>query len=134
MSSTHTIDVDALQRAMHLLVRGFGSDEAEVQAVCSNLIEANLTGHDSHGIGMLPRYTDSYLEGSLKPNAHVRTLLDGAGTGSSLVDLAAMKFGCGDLSILVEIEKYCARTAGVDVDVWTLDAQLASYRHIHRIR
>jgi len=76
VSSTHTIDVDALQRAMQLLVRGFGSDEAEVHAVCSNLIEANLAGHDSHGIGMLPRYTDSYLEGSLKPNTHVRTVLD----------------------------------------------------------
>jgi hydroxycarboxylate dehydrogenase B len=76
MSPTHTIAVDALQRAMHLLARGFGSDEAEVHAVCSNLIEANLTGHDSHGIGMLPRYADSYLEGGLKPNAHVRTLLD----------------------------------------------------------
>jgi uncharacterized oxidoreductase len=76
MALTHTIDVGALHRAMHLLVRGFGSDEAEVHAVCSNLIEANLTGHDSHGIGMLPRYTESYLEGGLKPNAHVRTLLD----------------------------------------------------------
>ena len=76
MSLTHTIDVGALHRAMHLLVRGFGSDEAEVQAVCSNLIEANLTGHDSHGIGMLPRYTESYLEGGLKPNTHARTLLD----------------------------------------------------------
>lgn len=81
MSLTHTIHVDALHRAMHLLVRGFGSDEAEVNAVCSNLIEANLTGHDSHGIGMLPRYTDSFLEGGLKPNAHVRTLLD---TGAML--------------------------------------------------
>ena len=44
--------------------------------MCSNLIEANLTGHDSHGIGMLPRYADSYLEGGLKPNVHVRTVLD----------------------------------------------------------
>jgi hydroxycarboxylate dehydrogenase B len=76
MSATHTIAVDALHRAMHLLVRGFGSDEAEVQAVCDNLIEANLTGHDSHGIGMLPRYADSFLEGGLKPNTHVRTELD----------------------------------------------------------
>jgi uncharacterized oxidoreductase len=76
MSTTHTIAVDALHRAMHLLVRGFGSTEAEVQAVCSNLIEANLTGHDSHGIGMLPRYADSFLEGGLKPNAHVRSVLD----------------------------------------------------------
>lgn len=76
MSQTHIITLDALHRAMHLLVRGFGSSEAEVQAVCSNLIEANLMGHDSHGIGMLPRYADSFLEGGLKPNAHVRTLLD----------------------------------------------------------
>jgi hydroxycarboxylate dehydrogenase B len=76
MAATLTIAVDALQRAMHLLARGFGSEEAEVQAVCSNLIEANLTGHDSHGIGMFPRYADSFLEGGLKPNAHVRTLLD----------------------------------------------------------
>ena len=78
MSATiHTIAVDALHRAMRLLVRGFGSDEPEVNAVCHNLIEANLTGHDSHGIGMLPRYADSFLEGGLKPNAHVRTELDG---------------------------------------------------------
>jgi hydroxycarboxylate dehydrogenase B len=33
-------------------------------------------GHDSHGIGMLPRYADAFLEGNLKPNAHVHTLLD----------------------------------------------------------
>jgi uncharacterized oxidoreductase len=75
-SPTHTIALDALHSAMQLLVRGFGSDEAEVRAVCSNLIEANLMGHDSHGIGMLPRYADSFIEGGLKPNQHVRTLLD----------------------------------------------------------
>src|SRR5262245_20577975 len=76
MSATHTIAVDALHHAMRMLVRGFGSSDAEVNAVCDNLIEANLTGHDSHGIGMLPRYTESFLEGGLKPNAHARTVLD----------------------------------------------------------
>lgn len=76
MSASHTITVEALHHAMRALVRGFGSHDAEVEAVCDNLIEANLMGHDSHGIGMLPRYVDSYLEGSLKPNAHVRTVHD----------------------------------------------------------
>jgi len=57
-------------------VRGFGSHEDEVQAVAGNLIDANLTGHDSHGIGMLPRYADAFLEGGLKPNSHLRTLSD----------------------------------------------------------
>jgi hydroxycarboxylate dehydrogenase B len=82
MSQMHTIALDRLNAAIRLFVRGFGSNEAEVEAVAGNLIEANLTGHDSHGIGMLPRYTESFLEGGeggLKPNTHVRTVLD-AGT------------------------------------------------------
>ena len=29
-------------------------------------------GHDSHGIGMLPRYAAAYLQGGLKPNTHVQ--------------------------------------------------------------
>jgi uncharacterized oxidoreductase len=33
-------------------------------------------GHDSHGIGMLPRYAESFLEGGLRPNTAVRTVLD----------------------------------------------------------
>ena len=72
----HVIALPRLQAAMRLVVRGFGSSEAEVEAVASNLIEANLTGHDSHGIGMLPRYADAFLEGGLKPNTQVRTVLD----------------------------------------------------------
>jgi uncharacterized oxidoreductase len=67
MSHTHLIALDPLHAAMRLVVRGFGSSEAEVQAVASNLIEANLKGHDSHGIGMLPRYALAYLEGNLNP-------------------------------------------------------------------
>jgi hydroxycarboxylate dehydrogenase B len=71
------IAVDRLRTAMRLVARGFGSSEAEVGAVVDNLIDANLTGHDSHGIGMLPRYAEAFLQGGLKPNSHVRTLLDG---------------------------------------------------------
>lgn len=73
---THTIPLPRLRDAMHHLVRGFGSSEAEVAAVAGNLIEANLTGHDSHGVGMLPRYADAFLEGGLVPNTHARTVLD----------------------------------------------------------
>lgn len=76
MSSTHVVALDRLNTAIRHVVRGFGSSEDEVQAVAANLIEANLTGHDSHGIGMLPRYAEAYLEGGLKPNASVSTVLD----------------------------------------------------------
>ncbi|WP_431098406.1 malate/lactate/ureidoglycolate dehydrogenase [Polaromonas aquatica] len=58
-----------------------GSTAAEAEKVAANLVMANLSGHDSHGIGMLPRYVDAVLEGGLTPNAQVKTLLD---TGSLL--------------------------------------------------
>jgi uncharacterized oxidoreductase len=77
MSDMHLIPLPRLNTAVRLVVRGFGSAPTEVEAVAGNLIEANLTGHDSHGIGMLPRYAEAYLQGGLHPNTHVRTVLDG---------------------------------------------------------
>ena len=77
MSTTHLIALSRLNAAIRLVARGFGSSQAEVEAVASNLIVANLTGHDSHGIGMLPRYAEAYLQGGLKPNTHVSVVLDG---------------------------------------------------------
>ena len=77
MSDMHSIPLQRLNQAIRLVVRGFGSSEEEVEAVASNLIEANLTGHDSHGVGMLPAYVEAFLQGGLKPNAHVSTVLDG---------------------------------------------------------
>jgi uncharacterized oxidoreductase len=76
MSDTHLIPLDRLNTAIRLVVQGFGSSADEVEAVASNLIMANLSGHDSHGIGMLPRYAAAYLEGGLAPNTHVEVLLD----------------------------------------------------------
>ena len=76
MSESHLIPLPQLNAAVRLVVRGFGSLGAEVEAVAANLIDANLTGHDSHGIGMLPRYAEAFLQGGLTPNAHVSTVLD----------------------------------------------------------
>ncbi len=77
MTEMHLVPLSRLNTAVRLVVRGFGSSEAEVEAVANNLIEANLTGHDSHGVGMLPRYAEAFLQGGLKPNAHVSTVMDG---------------------------------------------------------
>ena len=53
-----------------------GSTPSEANTVGGNLVLANLSGHDSHGVGMLPRYVDAVLEGGLKPNSSVRVVLD----------------------------------------------------------
>jgi uncharacterized oxidoreductase len=76
MSETHLIPLARLNTAIRRVVQGFGSRPEEVEAVAANLIEANLKGHDSHGIGMLPRYAEAFLEGGLRINAGVSTVLD----------------------------------------------------------
>ena len=59
MADMHIIPIEQLRAAVRYLVSGFGSDTREIQLVTENLIQANLTGHDSHGVGMLPRYTEA---------------------------------------------------------------------------
>ncbi|MFD5029593.1 hypothetical protein ACFVWX_02175 [Streptomyces sp. NPDC058220] len=59
--------------------------------------------------------------------AHLRALVDGGSTGASLIEHACNRLGCGDLNILVERDRYLARTSGVTAAIWTLDELLASY-------
>lgn len=47
---------------------GFGCNENESNIVANHLVLANLTGHDSHGIGMLPMYGGQVRDGNLIPN------------------------------------------------------------------
>jgi uncharacterized oxidoreductase len=65
-----------LQAQCATVLRASGSSAEEAETVASNLVLANLSGHDSHGVGMLPRYVDAVLEGGLTPNASVQTVLD----------------------------------------------------------
>jgi hydroxycarboxylate dehydrogenase B len=65
-----------LTRAIEAIVAAGGSSAEEARLVADNLVTANLLGHDSHGIGMIPRYIDAVLEGGLAPNAHPKVTLD----------------------------------------------------------
>ncbi len=53
-----------------------GSSERESGLVADQLVGANLAGHDSHGVGMLPLYVAHALAGELKVNQHVEILND----------------------------------------------------------
>ncbi len=53
---------------------GAGPDEAAV--VADHLVDANLSGHDSHGVGMLPIYVRNLQAGNLNPNAHATVVRD----------------------------------------------------------
>lgn len=73
---SETFKHGALSRAIEAIVAAGGSDAAEARLVAGNLVLANLLGHDSHGIGMIPRYIDALLEGGLVVNQKVRVTAD----------------------------------------------------------
>lgn len=77
MSQSKTIQALDLKAQAATILIAAGSTPEEAATVSANLVMANLSGHDSHGVGMLPRYIDAVLEGGLKPNTGVHVTLDG---------------------------------------------------------
>ena len=71
-----TVQAEALRRFVQTVVEAGGSTPTEARSVAHNLVEANLTGHDSHGVGMLPRYVDNLLAGGLQANQTLRVVSD----------------------------------------------------------
>lgn len=56
-----------------------GSTAAEAAIISNHLVDANLAGHDSHGIGLLPMYVRDRKANMVKANRHaVRENADGA--------------------------------------------------------
>jgi uncharacterized oxidoreductase len=71
-----TVAPHALKTLAQLIVRRMGSEDAEAATVADHLVRANLAGHDSHGVGMLPTYVRLLRDGLLVPNQTAHTVLD----------------------------------------------------------
>src|SRR5579863_2016492 len=59
-----------------------GSSEAEAEIVGDHLVEANLKGHDSHGVGMIPTYLRNLGNGTCIANHAGRVISE---SGSLIV-------------------------------------------------
>ena len=69
-----------------------GATESVARDVARHLVEANLKGHDSHGVGMIPAYVRNIRVGHLDANAHAEIVRD-----SGAVMLVDGKFGFGQI-------------------------------------
>jgi hydroxycarboxylate dehydrogenase B len=63
---------DRLREVSTRVLVAAGAAEADARIVVDHLVDANLAGHDSHGIGMLPQYVRAIRKGLLDPRAHAR--------------------------------------------------------------
>lgn len=58
------------------IIRRTGSAADEARQVGDHLVDANLAGHDSHGVGLLPTYVRHFEAGLVRPNTAATKVLD----------------------------------------------------------
>lgn len=61
--------------ATSILTQAGGAPDAAAK-VATRLVDANLTGHDSHGVGMIPAYVEGILAGQLIPDGQAEVVQD----------------------------------------------------------
>ena len=62
------IDAEPLTDFASKIFLSLGATSERATTVASHLVEANLKGHDSHGVGMIPTYVYGAEKGYLKVN------------------------------------------------------------------
>jgi hydroxycarboxylate dehydrogenase B len=85
-----TFTARGLENLTHLIATRMGSEDVEAREVADHLVRANLAGHDSHGVGMLPTYVRLLQDGLLVPNQTSETVLD---SGALLIIDARRGYG-----------------------------------------
>jgi len=73
---TVVIAADRLRAFAQTVCSRAGCDAEEAAAIAGHLVDANLTGHDSHGVGMLTDYVPAMRDGRLKLGRRARILRD----------------------------------------------------------
>jgi hydroxycarboxylate dehydrogenase B len=67
---------ERLNQIVRRIFTAAGSSDREAALVADHLVEANLKGHDSHGVGMIPAYIDNARTGALTLNQSLSVVLD----------------------------------------------------------
>src|SRR5262245_57635894 len=63
------VQADRLTRIGSALLKAAGASEEEADAVAVGCVNANLAGHDSHGVIAIPTYIDRITAGHIMPGA-----------------------------------------------------------------
>jgi uncharacterized oxidoreductase len=67
---------DRLCKLVAAIFHAAGCSPAEAERIATHLVEANLVGHDSHGVIRVPIYIQWLRDGKVLANQNLRTVLD----------------------------------------------------------
>jgi uncharacterized oxidoreductase len=84
------IEADVLRDFIGNIFAGAGCSTEEGARIAKYLVNANLAGHDSHGVVRVPRYVTSKLEGTVKGDVKVDVVVD-----TPVIAVVDGKFGYG---------------------------------------
>src|SRR5579864_5962788 len=84
------VDHNELRRIGRRVFTAAGSSEDEAAIIADHLVEANLKGHDSHGVGMIPSYLRNLGAGKAVANEKGHVVSD---SGSMIVYDGARGWG-----------------------------------------
>src|SRR5204862_5071822 len=70
------LSADRLRRMAGAIIGAGGSAADEALLVADHLVRANLMGHDSHGVGMIPTYVRHLKAGLVVPNTRAKLVKD----------------------------------------------------------
>jgi len=87
---THLIQAAQLETFVTHIFVSAGAAKEQAASVAAHLVEANLKGHDSHGVGMVPAYVANIRADLLKLGAQAEVVVD---NGSVMVVDGQFGFG-----------------------------------------
>src|SRR6476469_3377160 len=103
MPQDDRIPVNAISAFAAAVFRAAGSDAREAALVGDHLVDANLAGHDSHGVIRIAKYLDWQARGMVLANQHARVeresaanaVVDGGFGYGQVIGREAMALGIG---------------------------------------
>jgi hydroxycarboxylate dehydrogenase B len=118
------IDAVRLERFAATLLKAAGARSDDAEEVARHLVTANLMGHDSHGVGMLPAYVRHVRDGLVDVAARPKLLTD-RGAVIQFEGAGAWGAMAGRIAIAAGVER--AREFGL------VAVTLANAHHLGRI-
>ena len=134
------VAVATLRPFVAAIFRATGSDDAEAAIVGNHLVDANLVGHDSHGVIRVAKYVDWHARGMVVSNRHgavvrespCHALVDGQMgygqvIGREAMDIAIGKAKCAGLcAVAVRNTAHLGR-----IGAWAEQAAGAGLASVH---
>lgn len=109
---TVTVAVEHLQKLIATVFHRAGCDDEEAARVARYLIDANLAGHDSHGVIRTLRYVDWLETGLIRAGQSIDTVVD---TDALVIVDGRMGFGQTVAPQAVEVGIQKARKSGAAI-------------------